>query len=381
MRQRQGTGARALERIARRCTRAQDPLELLEHVAEIVREQVPYVAAGWILIDPDTMLITGVYGEDVDRDDHLQLISPELTEPDVNTFWDLAARGIAAASLSSATHGDLARSTRWSRLYGPKGYGDELRAVFSSGAVAWGHACLTRAAGEPFFSAAEVAFVASIAPYVANGIRACHLLAEAAEATASPEEASEPALVMLADDGAVVSMTPRARAWLGDPEDPQLATTVVLHEVARQARALADGSGAGPPALARTRARTGEWIVVRGIRVPAPNGDAQAADEGGAGGTTALVLEQARRADLAPMLLALHRLTDREREVTQRLLHGTPTAEIARELWISTETLRGHVKAVYAKLGVSSRPELAALLSHEPRLRERSAEPAARRSR
>lgn len=376
MRQDRSDGVRVLDRIARLCARAQDPLALFERVAAIVREQVPYSAAGWILIDPDTMLINGVFAEEVDRDLHLQLIALELTEPDVNKFWDLAARGIPATSLSGATDGRLSRSTRWSRVYGPNGYGDEVRAVFATGKVAWGHACLTRTAGDPFFSEAEVALIASIAPHVGNGIRSCHLLDEASS------EAAEPALVMLADDGTVESMTPQARAWVGDPADPSLAATIVLHEVARQARALADGNGSGPPALARVRARGGEWIVVRGIRMPAAGLAAQPADDGGDGsGTTALVLEPARGRDLAPMLLALHQLTDREREVTQRLLHGASTAEIAQELWISPETLRGHVKAVFAKLDVSSRPELAALLSHEPRLRERSAAPAAPRSR
>ncbi|WP_324277903.1 helix-turn-helix transcriptional regulator [Blastococcus brunescens] len=66
------------------------------------------------------------------------------------------------------------------------------------------------------------------------------------------------------------------------------------------------------------------------------------------------------------MLLRLHQLTDREREVTQLLLTGLPISAIAERLWITPETLRGHVKAVFAKLGVNSRPQMAALLSHEP---------------
>lgn len=196
---------------------------------------------------------------------------------------------------------------------------------------------------------------ARLGPHVGHGIRTCLLLSAAApEATG----AAAPALVVLTDDGAVVSMTPTARDWLGPLDDEGLASTIVLHEVASQARMLAR-DGTGRPACARIRTRAGEWAVVRAARL----------QEAGPGvGRTALVLEPARRADVAPLLVRLHQLTEREREVTQLLLTGMPSREIAGALWITPETLRGHVKTVFAKLGVNSRPQLAALLSGEPQL-------------
>ena len=342
---------------------------MLERVAGAVRAEIPYAAAGWILIDPDTTLMNAVYGEDVDREHHLELITLELTEPDVNKFWELADRGIAAAALSATTDGELARSPRWARVYGPNGYGDELRAVFLSGGIAWGHACLTRTSEDPFFSTSEVDLVAAIAPHVGNGIRTCHLLGDLVKEPC-PRAGVAPALVVLAADGSVEQASDRVDAWLGPPDDPSMRATMVLHEVAGRARALAAGEATGPPAMARVRARTGEWLVVRAAHL---------SDD--PGGSTALVVEPARRSDLAPLVLDLHQLTDRERHVTQLLLTGRSTAEIADELYITSETLRGHVKSVYAKLGVSSRPEMAAMLSHEPRSRVRPVEPAAPRSR
>ena len=129
---------RLSERVIRECARAQDPLRLLERVAGLVREEIPYAVAGWLLVDPETMLITGVHAESVTREQHLALIECELTEDDVNKFFDLASRDVPAASLSAATGGDLSRSVRWARIYEPCGYGDELRAVFATGSTAWG---------------------------------------------------------------------------------------------------------------------------------------------------------------------------------------------------------------------------------------------------
>jgi DNA-binding NarL/FixJ family response regulator len=40
-------------------------------------------------------------------------------------------------------------------------------------------------------------------------------------------------------------------------------------------------------------------------------------------------------AELSPLVLELHELTEREREITQLLLRGLPTADIAKRLFIS----------------------------------------------
>lgn len=364
------TADRVVSAIAAQCARAQDPLDLLERVATLVRHRVPYAAAGWILVDPDTLLMNGVYAEGVDRQAHLELIAAEQGEDaDVNRFVDLARSGVIAASLSGATDGDLTRSSRWRTVYQPRGYGDELRTVFATGSVTWGHACLTRSADQPTYDAAEIAFVARIGPHVAHGIRTGLVTMD------PPSVQDEPGLLVLDDDGSVESMTPNVTEWFGDPEDPSLRTTIVLHEVAQRARLLAAEQSApapGPaPARAVARTRAGESVVVRGTRLVDPDTDT---------GRTALVIDPPSRGEAAPLLMHLHQLTGREREVTRLLLTGLSTHDIAAELWITPETLRGHVKSVLAKMAVSSRAELFAKLSPEPRSRTRPAAPAGRSS-
>jgi len=57
--------------------------------------------------------------------------------------------------------------------------------------------------------------------------------------------------------------------------------------------------------------------------------------------------------------LAHPRLTDRETEVLRLIARGLTTAEVARNLNISVNTVPSHIKEIYRKLNVSSRAEAA----------------------
>jgi len=77
------------------------------------------------------------------------------------------------------------------------------------------------------------------------------------------------------------------------------------------------------------------------------------------------MIEPARRADIAAIVVELYGLTEREQQVTQLLVRGLAIDEIAQTLWLSRHTVRDYAKTIYAKLGVSSRPELTAKLFAE----------------
>jgi DNA-binding NarL/FixJ family response regulator len=59
-------------------------------------------------------------------------------------------------------------------------------------------------------------------------------------------------------------------------------------------------------------------------------------------------------------------LTRQERVVLAMLEEGLSTAEIVRRMGIGTSTVRSHIQAMLTKLGVHSRVQAVAMVSHEP---------------
>ena len=68
------------------------------------------------------------------------------------------------------------------------------------------------------------------------------------------------------------------------------------------------------------------------------------------------------RDDTPSPLAELESLTSRERQVAVRAADGRTNAEIAHELYLSVPTVRFHMRNVLAKLGISSRRELAPIV-------------------
>ena len=53
-------------------------------------------------------------------------------------------------------------------------------------------------------------------------------------------------------------------------------------------------------------------------------------------------------------------LTDRELDALHALADGLSNKEIARQLWLTEQTVKFHLSSVYRKLGISSRTEAVA---------------------
>jgi DNA-binding NarL/FixJ family response regulator len=78
-----------------------------------------------------------------------------------------------------------------------------------------------------------------------------------------------------------------------------------------------------------------------------------------------VVIEPAKPAEIAPIIIDAYDLSDREQQITRLIARGAGTGDIARELHLSPHTVRDHVKAIFGKVEVSSRGELVAKLFAE----------------
>ncbi|MEU7831481.1 helix-turn-helix transcriptional regulator [Nonomuraea sp. NPDC049129] len=348
--------ARVRDEIVRLVHRGLPVPDFARAVGDALARAVPAEGTCLMTTDPATMLPTAEFVENgLPAAELLRLVEIEVREPDFNTWVQLAHAGRPAGSLSEATAGDLDRSLRQREIRRPGGFSDELRVVLAGSTGTWGQLTVFREAKRPYFSLAEVEFVSSIAPLITDGLRRGLLLGDA---QAGDDDVG--LLILDADDGVRMS-NKAADRWLdelgtGDRAGARLP--LVISAVARQARSLcgpATSTAPAPtdlrPARARARTRAGQWLIVRGSLLndgPEPQ--------------VAVMLEVARPAEMAPLMVDAYGFTDSERRVTELVAKGLSTKQIAGRLNVSSYTVQDHLKSIFAKSGTGSRGDLIARL-------------------
>lgn len=328
-------------------------------LAELSRQLcriVPFEASFWAGADPRTLLATSPSRiENIDRRGCDAYWEAEYLVEDVLRFAALARSDQPVGSLFRATDGHPARSRRYRLLNQAQGLGDELRGVFRSGRGAWGFVSLYRGDGDQPFSPAEERLLARLTTTIGDTFRRTTLL--------RPDHALDPpnapGLLMFDRSGKLELLNAPAEAWLRElpvtsfPHETPTPTEVL--NVVTQARAIAAGRDSGN-AWVRVLSRTGRWLVIHAFALL----------EGGVdSGRVALVIEPAKAAEIAPIIIEAYQLGPREQQVTRLLARGLTTAEIAAELSLSAHTVRDYLKQVFEKVGVSTRGELVAKIFAE----------------
>jgi DNA-binding CsgD family transcriptional regulator len=301
---------------------------------------VPVDALWWATVDPATLLFTRTYAEEIPRETGPYFVENEYLDTDVNKWVDLARDRGGIATLFDATDGEPELSARYRDVFEPLGLGDELRTVLRSNGECWGYLCLHRE-GPQAFSPDEADFVQRVAPVIADGIRLGLLVGKAEAASAT----DAPGLLLLGPGGTLAGTNTPGAEWLtslADTSDPGALPPAVLAVAARLRE------GGGPPRL-RVRTRERGWVVLHASRLDDHD-------------VIAVIVEQARPIEVAPLLMAAYRLTDQERRITGLVCQGRSTNEIAATLFVSANTVQDHLKSIFDKVGVRSRRELVATI-------------------
>ena len=338
---------RVRDEIVRLSARGLDVASFFDEAGAILGKAVPFDGFCSMTVDPATMLLTSHIAHDSVRpEDVPRLGRNEFLEEDVNKFGVLARASRPAGVLTHATQHLPEASPRYRDILRPNGFRDELRFTLLDEGACWGWMAVYRREQSDDFEVADAKLAASLSQLLAEGLRRAILMA----ATPSDDEPDAPGLILLAPGGTIETITPAAKRWLGQliaatPAEGDLPA--VVNSVAFRALLTARGGGSEG---SRARVPTsGGWLVIHGSVVGDPED-----------GRTAVILEPARSPEMAPLIVAAYGLTARERDVTQLVLHGFSTAEIAGRLHLSEYTVQDHLKAIFEKVGVRSRRELVA---------------------
>lgn len=327
----------------------------LEEAVASVRRAVPWVSACVATHDPGTHMLTSArkYGvlRDQNAHDH-EFGLMEYGTIEATSFTELARSGSSAAGVHLLYDGEVERSERMASFMQPNfGFDDEARMLFRDGGEVWGAMALFRGSDDAPFDEAEVEFLGSLAVPFARGIRA-GVLARLSEVADPGPAVSGPAVVIVGPDNQIVSLSLGAEERLGAlatgpaSGDPLSPLAALIGAARRYGRGETD-----LPPRCRLRTGAGVWLVLHAGPLSSA-GDRE--------GEVVITIEEARPPEIVSLVVAAFGLTPRERDVTQLVLQGVDTKEIASTLHLSAYTVQDHLKAIFDKAAVRSRRELIA---------------------
>jgi DNA-binding CsgD family transcriptional regulator len=337
---------RARERLEALANAGLDSEEARREAIAALRPAVGFARWCWPLTDPASALSTSGIAE-FDLWPEVPRIAVLEECGDVTSKPGLALGERASISLSAATDGDLARSTRWRECLRPYGVGDELMTVCRDRHGCWASVELMRDADDPPFGDDDAELLHRLAPTLAALIRR-GLRAEVPQAART---SLPPATLIVDSELRPTSWTPAFREWLAElPTGPE-ALPPAVYELGTRVLTPPDAAN-GLPASVRLRTRTGRWAALEGAPL-----------EGADRGHAAITIRHATTDEIFDLLARAYDLTRRERQLVALMLDGLATKQLAAALCISPHTVQDHLKAIFAKTHLRSRRELVSHLA------------------
>ena len=337
--------------IIRLCHSALASRTLRVELLQRLRTVIPFDYAYFSTTDPATQFGTSsVLVEEPPSWCMSVFLENEFLQDDFNKFSDMLRNRQSVGVLSDATRNELHLSQRYRDMLTPMAMEDELRAIFVTDSACWGTLCLHREKAESTYTSDEAAYLAQLTPHIADGLRKA-LLFGSAPSTKTPEG---PGVLILSEDLSIVAITSAAEHWLTELAEAERTDghplPVSVRTVVAGLQAVERGIAADSKPKVRLHMKSGHWLVLYASRLRGTAGEGQ----------ISVVFEIAQPAEISPLIMQAYDLTKREGEVTQCVLLGWSTAEIAARLFISPNTVQDHLKAIFEKVDVGSRGELAA---------------------
>ncbi len=355
---------RSIDKIARLSGEPQDLASYWRQCTSVLAPVIPhYWTPCWYTLDPASLLATSHFHEGMDEFP-AEWLANEYYGDDVNQMVDVAVSGSGISTLHEATGGDPSTSRRWHFNQSMGGDQEMIARLREPSGQVWGMLGLYREPGRAMFDREDKDFLRAVSPHLAEGARRALLVGEARDPLT--EQPDSPGLVILSESWQLQSSTPGVERWLSELPDGDLdrgRLPSVLIAVAARTRMNAENpdrpSGV---TVARVQSRNGTWVVLHGACLV----------EGGSR-RIAVIVEPAHPARIYPLLMSAYHFTERERDVTELVLHGASTKQISEQLVVSPHTVQQHLKKIFDKTGVRSRRDLVGKIffaHYEPRFRD-----------
>ena len=209
----------------------------------------------------------------------------------------------------------------------------------------------------PAFTAADIEFLGHIAGPVTAALR--HGLARTfIPATGGDQLPAGPVVLLLSPALEVRAQTPQTQRYLQvlvPPEaEDQAPVPAGAYNVAAQLLAAEAGVDDNPP-VARVHLAGGRWLTLRAARM-----DTNPTTPAAAGRDVAVSIEPSTAGDRVTVFARACGLTPREAELLQHLAGGATTREVARQMFVSENTVQDHLKSIFDKSTARSRRALLA---------------------
>jgi DNA-binding CsgD family transcriptional regulator len=334
-----------IERLSGDCT---DGRALRRALLEEIGRTVDFDAFAWLLCDPETEV-----GCDPVADVPCMPELPKLIRlkyaTDTNRWTQMRT---PVARLLDTTNGNPEQSLVWRELLAAYDIVDVASLVFRDRFGCWAFLDLWRVGSVAPFTAQEAEYLRALAQPVTAALR--HVQAQTFHVTGATRAPDGPAVLMLAPDLQVRAQTPETEAYLRalvPPAADRQPVPAGAYNVAAQMLASEHGVDTHPP-RARVHLGEGVWLTLRAARI---------VEGGNRNPDIAVTIEPTSANERMGLFSLAHGLTKREAQIVATCARGSDTRGLARELFVSENTIQDHFKSIFSKTATKTRGELLAI--------------------